>query len=133
MGKKTGRLTGRIMALTAECDTLRRVNASLVDRLLEISSREPLIIPPPDTSEIIKAVAELVNGWRTTVNTDPVPQLTFDDRVDREDIDEFVPPWEQMGPPSRGGWINPTVETNGNYAPYVPGAGNVTPPAGGVE
>lgn len=133
MGKKTGHLTARIMALTAEIDALRRVNGTLVDRLLELAAKPPVVIPPPDTSEIIKAVAELVNGWRTTTTTDPVPQLTFDDKVDAENIDEFVPPWENMGPPTRGGWINPQVETNGNYAPYVPGAGNVIQPEGGVE
>jgi len=131
MGKKHS----RIVALTAEIDALRRVNQRLVDRLIDLASTPPVVIPPPDTSEIIKSVAELVNGWRTVVSTAETPQLTFDDRVDREDIDQFVPPWEQMGPPSRAGWINSTV-TNGNtgsYAPYIPGAGNVVPPEGGVE
>jgi len=127
-----GKKPSRTAALTAEIDALRRVNSTLVDRLIAISGQPPVIIPPPDTSEIIKAVAELVNGWRTVADNTPVAQISFDDRVDKEDIDGFVPPWEQMGPPTRGGWINPP-ETNGSYVPYIPGAGNVVPPEGGVE
>lgn len=131
MAKKLARYTSRITALTAEIDSLRRVNATLVDRLLELAGKPPVVIPPPDTSEIIKAVAELVNGWRTVVTDIPTPQVTFDDRVDREDIDQFVPPWENMGPPSHAAWVNPPQ--NGQYTPYVPGAGNPVPPEGGIE
>lgn len=128
MGNKQARIAG----LTAEIESLRRVNATLVDRLLDLAGKPPVVIQPPDTSEIIKAVAELVNGWRTVADTQPVPQLGFDDTVDRERIEEFVPPWEQMGDVvARAGWINPP--NNGAYTPYVPGAGNVVPPEGGVE
>lgn len=127
-----GKRRGRIVALTAEIDALRRLNQRLVDRLIDLAATPPVVIPPPDTSEIIKSVAELVNGWRTVVSTAESPQLTFDDTADKMDIDQFVPPWEMMGPPSRAGWVN-RPETNGAYTPYIPGQGNVVPPEGGVE
>jgi uncharacterized membrane protein YccC len=114
----------------------------LLQRVLDADRRPPVVIQPPPTAEIVKetinGMATVLNGWQ---NQPPAVQqqsplsmdtLGFDDRAGvPENMDEFVPPWEQMGPPSRAGWVNPP--TNGNYTPYIPGSGNVTSPEGGVE
>jgi len=113
----------------------------LVERVLAFAGREPTVLSPPDASQVVRetleGVATVLNGWRGAVGPPDAPQLQFDDRTNSVGVGEFVPPWEQMGPlpplppPAHASWVNPP--TNGNYTPYVPGAGNLTPPEGGVE
>ena len=122
-------LCGQLKLATAQ-------NDRLIETLVRLQTQQPIIVEPPPTAEIVKetigGVATIVNGWRADgVPAQLAPQISFDNEQEHENLDDFMPPWENMGPPTRGGWINPP--SNGSYTPYVPGAGNVVPPEGGTE
>lgn len=138
---------GKIDKSCAGCDELRRQLGFAWDLVGKLSIRDPFVVPSPplpDTAAIVKeaisGVATIVNGYRdATTPVDQQLRLSFDQQGldDRggvpDNIDDFVPPWENMEGtgPVRAGWVNPP--TNGAYKPYVPGEGNTIPPAGGVE
>ena len=112
-----------------------RRTSDLAERLVDLAKRPPVIVQPPDTAAIVKetvmGMATVLNGWREN----PSSQVTqhqilspedqgLDDRAGvPQDLSNFVPPWEDLGPT-----ISPTPPVaNGNYTPYVPGGGSPAP------
>ncbi len=122
--------------------------SDLTDKLVTLAQRPtpaPIIVDPPDTAKIvaeaINGMATVLNGWRENPASGSQPQvvmsmtdLGLDNRAGVPDnLDDFIPPWEDlpgMPKPGHGGFVNGTI---GNYTPYVPGQGNTLPPKGGVE
>ena len=103
----------------------------------------PPLPPMPDTAAIVKqtveGIATVLNGWQHHPQPQPTVQTALsmdgqglDDRAGvPQNLDEFIPPWEQGFPdPRHAEFVNARV---GDYKPYIPGEGNHTQPKGGME
>lgn len=123
---------------------MTRTIQELTERLVTLASRPPTIVQPPDTTAIVRetidGVATVLNGWRTNPDSQQYsPSLQMDqqglgaDAGTREDLAEFIPPWERLGQPMPEHGVMTAGPPSNGYAPYVPGAGNTAPPRGGIE
>ena len=134
--REVQRLRQRIRDIDSEA--ARRVGeaekrtADMAEKLVAVARKDPIVVAPPDTAAIVKetvlGLATVLNGWRENPASGPIQTPIIEDPLNMVDPENIKLPWEMVDVPT---YVPP--QTNGNYAPYIPGQGNFSPPhQGGI-